>query len=229
MAGKSENALSKMPGKFWQTIKRILTPKPKRPIWDGKIDFTVQFAFELDGVKYYEIPGVLNIPFNRGLAAADIYEEVNMRVTREYLTAHVTAVGEMLNDPKKFNLIKLVEFYKDLQERLEWIVSPETIYKLASVVYFDENEDPKDYNYTYNIDKINKWKKHKVDSFFLQKPIKKLIPHSELSDSDLIRHIETAMKLEKIQAESVLEMLSNKNLTKDFYRILLSQVQLKTA
>jgi hypothetical protein len=210
--------------KYWKNIRSFLIKK-KAPIWNGKKDYTVQFAFEFDGVKYYEIPGVLNIPYQRGLAAADIYEEVEMRLTREYLLGHVKAVGEMLSDPKKLNLVKLVEFYKDLEERMEWIVSPETLYKLASVVYFDENENPEEYNYKYNIDKIAKWKTHSLDSFFLQKPILKLMPHLGLSEKDLVQHLSTTMKIEAMQAESVLQTLSKINWTKDFYKILLSQAR----
>lgn len=211
--------------KLFQTLR---PSKEANLNYPKQVEFATEFVFELDGKSYWQVSGgMLNMPYRRGLAASDIYEEVEMRITKEYIQAHVKAVGEMLNDAKKFSIVKLVEFHKEIEQRLDWIVSPETIYKLASVLYFDETESPYEYNYKYNMEKIALWKKHNVADFFLLKPIKKLIPHLELSEQDLVMHIETTMKLERMQAESLLQVLSKANWTKDFYTILASQAATK--
>jgi len=64
-----------------------------------------------------------------------------------------------------------------LSERLEFIYDTDLVYKLASVVYFDEKENPEDYDWTYNQKKIDKWKKDKsINDFFLTMPIADLVP-----------------------------------------------------
>ena len=207
-----------MKAKLTALFNRLKTIFTRKVIWQGAKDLTVVPAFVCGGIQYYEIPGVFNVPYRRGLAAADVYEEVQMRVTREYLQAHTQRVKEILSDPKSINILEINKLYSELQERINWIVSPETLYKLASIVYFDENENPYDYNYGYAIEKIKKWKKYKVEDFFLQEPIKKYIPHSELQGQDLANYIRVAMAVENKQSENLLQTLSKTNQTKDFYK-----------
>jgi len=81
---------------------------------------------------------------------------------------------------KPFKVIDLCVFIKThqpLAERLEFIYDTDLVYKLASVVYFDEKENPEDYDWTYNQKKIDKWKKDKsINDFFLTMPIADLVP-----------------------------------------------------
>lgn len=200
-------------------LKTIFTHKVK---WRGIKGYTIAPAFICGGIQYYEIPGAFNVPYRRALAAADIYEEVQMRVTREYLEGHTAMIKQILSDAKSINLMEINKLYNELEERMRWIVSPETIYKLASIIYFDENENPEEYNYQYCIEKIKKWKKFKVDDFFLQEPIRKLIPLSSLQGQDLVNYIKAAMKMESQLSGNLLQGLSKANQTKDFYKTLSS-------
>lgn len=200
---------------------RILKTAFTKPVWQGEKDsHTVVPAFMAGGVQYYEVPGLFNSPYRRALAAASIYEEVQMRVTREYLLAHLGSVNKALSDSKSINVLEIAKYYKELEDRVNWIVSPESIYKLASVVYFDQNESIYDYNQQYAVDKIKLWKKEKVADFFLQEPIKKFIPHSNLPDNDLVTYIETALKMERQQVLSLLQSISKTHSTEDFYKTL---------
>jgi hypothetical protein len=83
-----------------------------------------------------------------------------------------------------------------LKQRLDWVVVPDQVYKLASIVYFDASESPTHYEIGYAREKIARWKAEDVDAFFLQKPIQELIPFlngfvgSFKSYSDLISQVD---------------------------------------
>lgn len=139
----------------------------------------IEFAFEVGGTKYYKHTNEANIPFKRALKVISIYNELDMRCTRGYLQKHSEAVANLLNKtPFKTNtLLELMKLNNQLKERLDWIYDTDIVYKLASVVYFDETENPEDYDWVYCQRKIDKWKKEStVTNFFLSMPIKELIP-----------------------------------------------------
>lgn len=209
--------------RYLKILKSLFSRKPV-PFKDIK-EYTIVPAFVLGGKQYYEVVGLFNIPYQRGLAAGDIFEEVNMRVTREYLLLHQDAIKTYLSDAKSVNIFEISKLVNELNDRLNWIVSPETLYKLASVVYFDDTESPLDYNYEYGIEKIKRWKKYKMEDFFLQKHIGKYIPHSELQGEDLINYIQTATQVEKKQLENLLQITSKQSSTKDYYKTLMSLVE----
>ena len=102
-----------------------------------------------------------------------------MKCTRAYLTAHTKAINNILAKTpfKTTDLFELMKLNNQLSERLEFIYDTDLVYKLASVVYFDEKENPEDYDWTYNQKKIDKWKKDKsINDFFLTMPIADLVP-----------------------------------------------------
>ena len=139
----------------------------------------IEFAFEVGGTKYYKHTNEANIPFKRALKVISIYNELDMRCTRGYLIKHSEAIANLLNKtPFKTNtLLELIKLNNQLKERLEWIYDTDIVYKLASVVYFDETENPEDYDWVYCQRKIEKWKKEStVTDFFLSMPIVELIP-----------------------------------------------------
>src|SRR5688572_12745461 len=107
--------------------------------------YKVVEAFKLNGDTFFMFDDQLKLPSGRGLCALTIYEEFNMRTTREYLEAHTRAMEIILSDPKKINIQTIAILNKNLQERLNLALFPDHIYKLASVVFFDKTESP--YNY----------------------------------------------------------------------------------
>jgi hypothetical protein len=77
-------------------------------------------------------------------------------------------------DKKKKDDKKLYEIgvmASRLKEQMEMSVSLLRQLKLATVVYFDEHENPLDYQYPYNKQKLNHWMEHNdVQGFFLNLP-----------------------------------------------------------
>lgn len=153
-----------------------LKKKKKTPVFkDTK--YVIKPAFELGGVQYYQFDDIFNLPYERGLKAITFYEESRMKCTLEYLILHTEAVDKVLTSTK-VNIYDLKKFNDQLAERLKFIVDVDILYKLASVVFFDENENPSTYEYKYNADKIKFWKENKsAADFFLQMPIQELVPY----------------------------------------------------
>jgi hypothetical protein len=168
-------------------------------------------AFEYKGREYFMFEHIETIPSLRGLQALDYYEEFNMRCTKDYLTKFSEAGINILSNNKKIDLIALATLFKHLQERLTMIPVPDHIYKLASVIFFDDSENPYRFDRSYNKKKIDLWKKDPaVIGFFLQTPLKDLIPYLDSQKSNLQTYGGVVEELNIVHLKEVLQHLSPK-------------------
>lgn len=147
----------------------------KSKLVDGK--FHIEEAFVYGGKTYYHFPDQFQVPSDRQMMALAYYEELAMRVDKSYLEAHTKAMDKILSDPHKINIQGIMQLNMNLKERLELIPLPDYIYRMASVVFFDESESIYTYDYDYNKKKIERWKRSEdVLAFFLKTPLVELIP-----------------------------------------------------
>lgn len=138
--------------------------------------YKVEPAFTLGGVDYFQFANQDEVPTGRQFAALAVYNEMDMRVDREYLLLHTKAFDKVLSG-SKIEIKYLIQMNENLKDRLDLMVVPDFIYKLASVVFFDESESPYKYDFEYNEKKIKKWKEAPGTlDFFLQTPLKDLVP-----------------------------------------------------
>lgn len=164
-------------------IPSFLRRKPK---WLREHKEKIVEAFEYKGRKYYMFEDIFTIPTCRGLMALDYYDEFNMRCTKEFLAKYCEAVDTILSNTKILDLTKLATITGYLKERLTMIPVPDHIFRLASVIFFDESENPYFYDRKYAEQKIIHWKKDpEMLSFFLRTPLKDLIPFLELQQTNL--------------------------------------------
>lgn len=134
-------------------------------------------AFQLGGTTYYMFDQTAEVPTGRMLAALAIYNEMEMKVDKAYLELHTKAMEKLLSDPKKINVMYIAQLNLNLKERLELMPLPDFVYKLASVIFFDETESPYSYSFDYNKKKIEEWKKSgDTMGFFLSRLSNELIP-----------------------------------------------------
>jgi len=187
-------------------LKKLFRPKPKVLQFDK---YRIVEAFELNGVKYFQFEDIFAMPTGRGMAAITIFAEFDMRCTKEYLLTHIQAVEKILNpENKRIDLVALSIIHNNLRERLQLMPFPDYIYKLASVCFFDETESPYNYNWEYNIKKIEKWKAAGgALDFFCTKPLKQLMPFSIQSGAsvqDYFKQLETVEQLHLIALREVL-------------------------
>jgi len=205
---------------FYKRIKARLQGKPYFPT---ELHHPVVFAFESGGIKYYQFENIFNMAHGRAFKAMDYYNEYTMRCTREHLDYHTRAIDNILSTKSITvkELLSLQTLNNQLKERLQWIIAPDILWKLGAVVYFDEKENPYDYDFAYGNAKIEKWKKHDdIRSFFLNKPIAPQAIFTDISEQDLENYIQVGEKLNKEHLKTIFDMSSSEDKKTDFFKAL---------
>jgi len=174
-------------------IKHIQALLEKKPLFEVDEKHKVKKAMIIDGVQYYQFEDINNMMTGRAFTAIDYYNELSMRCTREYLTEHCEAMESILSK-ESISVLDIAKLHQQLKERLTMIIDPDIVYKIASVVFFDKNEQPYAYDFKYNQKKIQEWKKLGTD-FFLHIPLNDLIPALDLSEADLVTYMNVAQNL----------------------------------
>jgi hypothetical protein len=173
----------------------------------------VKYAFTIGGKKYFQFDDTHNIPYERGLTCILFYRELSMNCDYSFLNAHCQAVNNLL-DPNQnkgtINLYKIKGLNDQLLQRLKLPKDPELVYKLASVVFFDETENPAVYEYDHNAKKIEFWKQEGKQDFFLQKPLQELIPFVQQYEENAETYLGMMGKITTAHSEAILSHLSQK-------------------
>jgi len=163
--------------------------------------YMIEEAFSIGGKMYYQFTDVFSLPIERGLIAIMAYEESRMKCSLEYLRKHIEATRKLLH-AEKIDIFRINQFNEQLNERINFSIDVELIYKLAAVVYFDENENPSLYDAEYCKTKIEFWKKNKdVADFFLQQPVTELLPYLQNVDFNLSEYSTVNEELNRIHLE----------------------------
>jgi hypothetical protein len=161
---------------FLKKIAGRKEDQPKASTPTPKFNHPVEFAFECGGIKYFQFVDKNNMPATRGLEAITFYQELQNGVTNAWLKAWQVEFEKVLSNPKQINVNEIVRLHLLLKDRLNYVISKDVIYNLASVAYFAEDENPETYDYEYNKRKIQHWKKESGNAFFLSQPLRNLIP-----------------------------------------------------
>lgn len=171
--------------------------------------YKVVLAFEHGGKKYFQFENAFDMSAGRGLQAMTIYEEFCMRVDRAYLEKHVKAVEILLNDPKNIKIGVLAEIHANLRDRMNLAPFPDHIYKLASVLYFDETESPFSYDGAYNQKKIAAWRADPdMLPFLVKGPLSQLMPFTGISNENLKTYFGVAEQVTQMHVERTSAVLS---------------------
>lgn len=168
---------------------------------EQKEKYRIEYAFTCGGTKYYRFADIANLPYERGLMATDVYNELEMRCDRDFLIKFVEAMENLLHQ-QRIDIFTINKLNEILKHRLQMTTHVDLLYKLASVVYFDKTENPYVYEPAYAEKKIAKWRKDKgVQDFFMQKPLLELIPSLENVNTDLDTYSAMQKEIELFQSE----------------------------
>lgn len=193
----------------WSGCKVAVPLKPEHKITDKGIR-TVE-AFVIDGVKYYQFENPFETNTLRYFAVIAAYEELKMRCDREYLELFTKAIENILSPApgKKMNLQHLAQLNIYLRERLELMPTSDFIYRLCSVLFFDETESADFHDYQYAEKKIARWKSQPGTlDFFLSKPIKELMPSLNLPTENTQMYLGVVEKIHAKQLAFITNSLS---------------------
>jgi hypothetical protein len=190
----------------------------------------IEFAFTSGGVNYFKFVSEVNVPFQRAVAARDIFTEELWQINPDFLRGWNNGLINLLMDKKKKDDKKLYEIgvmASRLKEQMEMSVSLLRQLKLATVVYFDEHENPLDYQYPYNKQKLNHWMEHNdVQGFFLNLPEYAYLP----SLTEYSTNFPTYLQAETLQSlnslKHIIGLQSHDSTDSDLMSSLESQVEI---
>jgi hypothetical protein len=171
------------------------------------------FAFTSNGTNYYQFADFNNIPALRGLKTMVFYEEMRCKCTLEYIKLHCEAIDNILIQ-NKINVFDIKKLNEQMKERVNLALDTELIYKLASIVFFDEKENIEDYDFQYNLKKIESWKKGDAGAFFLLQPVQELLPALKDIDVNLSMYSQVVTELNQQHWENLLHSLPAEKIKK---------------
>lgn len=175
-----------------------------------KQEHIIEWAFNVGGVDYYNFADVFSLPYERGLMAVAVYNELDMRISRDYMTKHTEAMEKILSEPT-IDVFKIKILNDQIKQRMSLVTDVDLLYKIASVVFFDKNENPALYEVDYCKKKIDHWKKSRgVADFFLQKPIMELIPYLNNVDVNLDTYSVLNYAMNELHLEKIRTLLCKK-------------------
>jgi hypothetical protein len=190
-------------------LKRLFKPNH----YPNKVEHEVVYAFTSNGKKYFQYVDFNNIPALRGLKTMVFYEEMRCKCTLEYIKLHCDAIDNILVS-NKINVFEIKKLNEQMRERTNLALDTELIYKLASIVFFDANENTKDYDFAYNLKKIEEWKKSEAGAFFLLKPVQELLPALKDIEENLEMYSQVVEELNQQHWENLLQNLPTKKIEK---------------
>jgi hypothetical protein len=162
------------------------------------------------------------------MAARDILTEELWQISPNTLRGwNESLIGVIVSDkikPEK-KLYEIGILAHRLKEQMELSYSLVRQLKLASVLYFDEQENPLDYQHPYNQAKIKTWlQNNDIDGFFLNLPDYGFMP----STTELNKNFQTFLAAEsKNQINLLNHIISNlpsSDLNEDLKKSMLSQI-----
>ncbi len=165
----------------------------------------IEFAFESGSIKYYQFVEEHQIRTGRYKWILAYLQEHDLRMTPDALSSYCDQMDAVLN---KGEIGKAFIIIEKIRGRTKLAFAPDTIKRLASVIYFDESEDPYSFDYQYAFKKIEKWKKGGLESFFLTTPASKLIPPSLLSEEVLKTFMKVTREIDKEHYQTILDSIS---------------------
>jgi hypothetical protein len=177
--------------KFFQILFKSHLKQPEKPAEAQNVENIenfgtlkgLEFAFKSGNKAFYKFKSDFDMPVERALAAKDIYTELECGVDRAYLESYFETIEDLLNKGKLMQVATLTSFAKS---RMKHISNFMLLYKLASVVFLAEDENPYRYDFEQAEKKIEFWiANDDVESFFLREPLRAYILFLESSNINL--------------------------------------------
>ena len=192
----------------------------------------IEFAFTSGGINYFRFSSDVNIPFQRAVAARDILTEELWQINPAVLQSWNEALIQLVINQKTPADKKLYEIgimANRLKEQLSMSFSLTRTFKLASVMYFDETENPLDYQYPYNQQKMKHWMEHNdIPGFFLNLPESEFNPSLREFSQNFPTYLEAETKRMMNTISHIISAISTENLGEDLSKSIISEMETLT-
>ena len=183
-----------------------------------------ELAFTCNGVDYYQFTdGGLPIYYNRFRAFQNTVDNHNQfKVTDAVFTEYLDMVDKMTNDRSleaERRLVEIQRLTQTLKFRREQSNNLTLVYEIASVWFFDESEDPAEYDYAYGQKKSKIWAENNIVilpqgqtvnllAFFLRMPLNRFINFQDLSEIGTLKYLKSLNELSFSHSLHNLSLLS---------------------
>jgi len=187
-----------------------LFKRPKKAPQYPNITSPTEYAFSVKGVDYWRFTDAFNMPPVRALKAVTFFEEARMRMDAEYMELETKAVDHILSQ-QVIDIFKIKTINEQKKDRLAWkMPTLQMLYRVASVMYFDKSEHPANYDFAYNEQKIERWKKYGKPGidFFLQMPLVDLMPFLTEPAENLRLYSAVVEELNQVHLENLSTILA---------------------
>lgn len=165
--------------------------------------YRIEYAFTSRGTKYYQFADISNMPWQRARAALSVYNEIDMRCSRETLLKFTAAIDAVLGK-NPIDIYNIKALNNALKDRLMLTADMDLCYRLAAVVFFDKSEKPNIYEHDYALKKIERWKKDSsAKDFFLQRPLQELMPFLRNVGPDIDIYTQLNRELNALQEQII--------------------------
>jgi len=197
---------------FYYWIKFLFTD-PEKVTIHPRYNMHLKYGFSCGGKHYYRCLHDYDIRENRFRYLRTYYQEVQNKLTSQDINAFCDKAMEEINNGKPIEAGKILD---EMKYRSTWLFEPTSLFKYASVIYFDLSENIEDYDVIYNQDKIKLWSKKKgVLRMFLQELMTGLDELLSLSKNDFQYYMERLQEAKEKQQKLIYnkENLKNNELT----------------
>lgn len=182
---------------WFKSLFKKKLPKGVYNIHHPEMIGKTEFAFECAGTKYYRAIKEYHLPVGRFKWIDAYLYEVELRMDLKTLNGYLDVLDKNIDGKNgTINLTKVWQVVHAMRTRtkdLGW--EPETVKRLASVVFFDETEDLRDFDPAYGKQKVALWDLHKNYAFFLTRPISELLNLGSSSEESLQNYIKVAQEV----------------------------------
>lgn len=170
-------------------IKNIYNPE-----YEGLIEPAVDShgkPFIVRGKQYYNFKSDSMVRTGRYMFVQNFLQEANYRMTVDRLKAYIARIRSEIDGSKQgkegptINIGNAIVFLDQMKNLTELAFEPETVYRLASVIYFDDTEDVTRWDKEHNDKKIAAWKEDGTLDFFYGRPFIELTGLKGISETDL--------------------------------------------
>lgn len=153
------------------------------------------------GNQYYEFVNIADMPETRRMEYNSLREEAVMGISRELLINIFDGIITANDNNEKSKVGTEAFLAKDM---LRNITSKEILYKMASLMYFTEDEDISLYDLDYNNEKIKLFKRVENQGFFFGR----LLDNGLKNTGDPLRaDIQKYLKESEVKEKAYLQLL----------------------
>lgn len=181
----------------WKPITKAQYIKQAEPIkasWqEWHTEIPLEFLFECGGKKYFTCEAG-RLPAGRWFHSQVILDEIGMGLNGDMIDAFTGAMTEALN---KGDMKRVGVLINEVETRRKLLADVDAITRFAAVKIFEEGENLAEFDLDYQKRKIAHWREHMGDSFFLSKPIKMLLPFSDMSQDEWVQRLAMVKKLDE--------------------------------